>query len=217
MPIQPQEEDLELARRISREARAAGLKVVLSGLGGDETLFGYPSFHDVPNAVRKLRGLAAIPGLGVLLRSSLQHLGGERLSAKYAGAVEYGGTLAGAYLLRRALFMPWEIPSVMDAGMAREGLAELDTLNRLENQHVVNGSTSLFGSARTPTCAPGGAAWTVQVPIYGPEKVVRAQMEYCKEQFAKIPGARFNEGGIRTFLIKNPVRIFVSKNLMMLD
>ena len=32
------------------------------------------------------------------------------------------------------------------------------------------------------------------MPIYGPEKVVRAQMEYCKEKFAKIPGARFTEG-----------------------
>jgi (+)-pinoresinol hydroxylase len=61
----------------------------------------------------------------------------------------------------------------------------IDTLNKLENQHVVNGSTQLFGT---------GASWQVQVPIYGPEKVVRAQMEYCKEQFAKIPGCRFTEG-----------------------
>jgi 4-cresol dehydrogenase (hydroxylating) len=61
----------------------------------------------------------------------------------------------------------------------------IDTLNLLENQHVVNGSTQLFGS---------GNQWQVQVPIYGPEKVVRAQMEYCKEQFAKIPNSRFTEG-----------------------
>ena len=61
----------------------------------------------------------------------------------------------------------------------------IDTVNLLENQHVVNGSTQLFG---------GGAQWQVQVPIYGPEKVVRAQMEYCKEKFAKIAGSRFTEG-----------------------
>jgi 4-cresol dehydrogenase (hydroxylating) len=61
----------------------------------------------------------------------------------------------------------------------------IDTVNLLENQHVVNGSTQLFG---------GGAQWQVQVPIYGPEKVVRAQMEYCKEMFAKIAGSRFTEG-----------------------
>lgn len=61
----------------------------------------------------------------------------------------------------------------------------VDTLNLLENQHVVNGSTQLFG---------GGNTWQVQVPIYGPERVVRAQMEYCREQFARIPGSRFTEG-----------------------
>jgi (+)-pinoresinol hydroxylase len=70
----------------------------------------------------------------------------------------------------------------------------LDTLNRLENQHVVNGSTQLFGSARTPATAPGAAAWTIIAPIYGPEKVVRAQMEYSREQFGRIKGARFTEG-----------------------
>jgi 4-cresol dehydrogenase (hydroxylating) len=69
----------------------------------------------------------------------------------------------------------------------------IDTLNLLENQHIVNGSTQLFGGfgARPGATQP---AWTVQVPIYGPEKVVRAQMEHCKELFAKIPNARFNEG-----------------------
>ncbi|RYZ57454.1 MAG: FAD-binding oxidoreductase, partial [Proteobacteria bacterium] len=53
----------------------------------------------------------------------------------------------------------------------------LDTLNKLENQHVVNGSTQLFGGAFGGPAGDGQRpAWTVQVPIYGPEKVVRAQM-----------------------------------------
>jgi asparagine synthase (glutamine-hydrolysing) len=53
-------------------------------------------------------------------------------SEKYAGILEYGGTLGGAYFLRRALFMPWELPALMDAGMAAQGVAELDTLARLQ-------------------------------------------------------------------------------------
>jgi FAD/FMN-containing dehydrogenase len=64
-------------------------------------------------------------------------------------------------------------------------VALVDTLNLLENQHVVNGSTGLSGRGET---------WSAQLPIYGPEKVVRAQMEYCKEKFAKIPNSRFTEG-----------------------
>jgi 4-cresol dehydrogenase (hydroxylating) len=67
----------------------------------------------------------------------------------------------------------------------------LDTLNRLENQHVVTGSTGLFGGGLGGFGAQG---WSVTAPIYGPEKVVRAQMEYVREQFAKVPGARFVDG-----------------------
>jgi 4-cresol dehydrogenase (hydroxylating) len=70
----------------------------------------------------------------------------------------------------------------------------LDIMNLLENQHVVNGSTSLFGGMRIPGMPGGGAMWTLQLPIYGPEKVVRAQMEHCREKFAKVPGSTFTEG-----------------------
>lgn len=70
----------------------------------------------------------------------------------------------------------------------------LDTLNLLENQHVVNGSTQLFNGSFGSRAAPGAPAWTVNVPIYGPEEVVRAQMAHARRQYAKIPGARFVEG-----------------------
>jgi FAD/FMN-containing dehydrogenase len=68
---------------------------------------------------------------------------------------------------------------------AEDAIPLVDTLNLLENQHVVNGSTSVGGT---------GANWQATLPIYGPEKVVRAQMEYCREKFAKIPGSTFTEG-----------------------
>lgn len=70
----------------------------------------------------------------------------------------------------------------------------LDTLNLLENQLIVNGSTQMFGVLPGMPQAPGAAAWTMQAPVYGPEKIVRAKMEYVREQFSKIPGARFTEG-----------------------
>jgi len=48
-------------------------------------------------------------------------------SPKYAGLLEYGGSYAGAYLLRRGLFMPWELPEVLDADLARTGWQDLQT------------------------------------------------------------------------------------------
>jgi asparagine synthase (glutamine-hydrolysing) len=54
------------------------------------------------------------------------------ISPKYAGLLEYGGSYAGAYLLRRGLFMPWELPEIMNPDMARAGWEELQPLVRLE-------------------------------------------------------------------------------------
>jgi len=79
-------------------------------------------------------------------------------------------------------------------------VALLDTLNLLESQHVVNGSTQLYygdltniyGSVREVT--PGAPAWSLILPIYGPEKVIRAQLEYARDKFARVPGMRFAEG-----------------------
>ena len=46
--------------------------------------------------------------------------------------LEYGGTYGGAYLLRRGLFMPWELPGILDGEFVRKGWEELGTLARLE-------------------------------------------------------------------------------------
>src|SRR5262249_49710348 len=53
-------------------------------------------------------------------------------SPKYAGLFEYGGSYSGAYLLRRGLFMPWELPQVLDADFARQGWKELQSLPSIE-------------------------------------------------------------------------------------
>jgi 4-cresol dehydrogenase (hydroxylating) len=68
----------------------------------------------------------------------------------------------------------------------------LDVLNKLENQHIVNGSTQIFGGPDRPVA--GSPTWSIQVPIYGPEAVVRAQMDYAKAQFTAIKGVKFTAG-----------------------
>src|SRR5205814_493244 len=56
---------------------------------------------------------------------------GQFTSPKYAGVVEYGGTYGGAYLLRRSLFMPWELKDLLDPATVRSGLNQLGLLSRL--------------------------------------------------------------------------------------
>ena len=47
------------------------------------------------------------------------------MAPKLASLLEFGGTYSGAYMLRRAIFLPWELPKIMDPEMAAEGLAAL--------------------------------------------------------------------------------------------
>jgi asparagine synthase (glutamine-hydrolysing) len=125
---------------VSMAAAQSGLKVALSGLGGDELFGGYPSFREIPGMVRLLSPFRLFPGFGRMFRRIsapvLRHL----TSPKYAGLLEYGGTYGGAYLLRRGFFMPWELPEILGDKIAREGWEELQPLMRLEQ--TVHGDAS---------------------------------------------------------------------------
>ncbi len=79
----------------------------------------------------------------------------------------------------------------------RDIIPMMDTLNLLENQHVVNGSTQLGGGgAFGGGGGGGGPAWTLTLPIYGPEGVIRAQLDYAREKFSAIEGSRFVENDL---------------------
>src|SRR6185312_15459001 len=45
--------------------------------------------------------------------------------------LELGGSFAGAFMLRRGLFMPWELERVLDRETVQEGLAALRPLDRV--------------------------------------------------------------------------------------
>ena len=117
---------------VSRVAQQSGLKVALSGLGGDELFAGYPSFRQIPSIVKALRPLRSLRPLARSFRVVTAPVIKRWTSPKYAGLLEYGGSYAGAYLLRRGLFMPWELPEVMDPDFARAGWRQLEPIAAIE-------------------------------------------------------------------------------------
>ncbi|MGC8534731.1 MAG: asparagine synthase (glutamine-hydrolyzing) [Rhizomicrobium sp.] len=121
---------------VAKAAREAGLKVALSGLGGDELLAGYPSFSDLPHWRRRFGAVAQIPFLGCALRvlGSKVFPARARSQPKALAMLEYASSLPGAYLLRRGLFMPHELPALVGEEMTRAGLRRLRPLQRLAGQ-----------------------------------------------------------------------------------
>ncbi len=93
---------------ISRAVRAAGVKVILSGQGGDEVFGGYPTFRRIPRMVAAHRMVAALP-------RSVRHgiAWGARtwasaapITAKLAAYLTSSGDAMVCYAITRQLFHP---------------------------------------------------------------------------------------------------------------
>lgn len=126
---------------VSKVAGDLGLKTALSGLGGDELFGGYPSFQDIPRMVSALSIPSRVPLLGEIFRHLFQKFPSH---PKFAGLLKYGGTYAGAYFLRRGLFMPWELDDLLDKDLVREGLAGLSPIHHIREALKPDPGTS-FG------------------------------------------------------------------------
>jgi asparagine synthase (glutamine-hydrolysing) len=112
---------------VSHAAATRGLKVALSGLGGDELFGGYPSFRQIPRMVTWGRRIPARAALGRGLQKLLRSMPLWLVPPKAAGLLACSGDVASAFLLRRALYLTDELDALLDESWLTEGLERLAT------------------------------------------------------------------------------------------
>ena len=119
---------------VSYIAKKYGSKVIISGVGGDELFFGYPSFKRIP----RLNNLLKIFPHSNLINHFFKNyiypvLKKNTLNTKYSGIYEYGKNLESAFLLQRSLFLPHEVKEFLTPQIFESGFDELHTLTNMNN------------------------------------------------------------------------------------
>ena len=131
---------------ISKAASEAGSRAVLSGLGADEVLAGYPSFDDVPTYSRALSLIQNISKFGIPIDKLADlSITKRRFHPKLKGFSHCSkDTFISAYRIKRNLFLIHELDLFFDEAFIKQGLEELaqhesqliKDLNKIQNIYL---------------------------------------------------------------------------------
>jgi asparagine synthase (glutamine-hydrolysing) len=104
---------------VSRAATEVGLKVALSGLGGDELFAGYSTFANVPRLSRLVHAAWFVPAalrraIAPLLSSLVKQSNSPDAAQKVRAAWTNPGALPHPYYFARTLFPPGRIDKLID-------------------------------------------------------------------------------------------------------
>lgn len=129
---------------VSEAAVQAGLKVAVSGVGGDELFGGYETFDRVPRILETRGRLTNFDFLFAPAARIAEMMPGGRIASRVSKALRHGTDYAGAYFAERSIFTEKEVrkllvPDVADAveGAVDELRAVID-LDRLKERERVS-------------------------------------------------------------------------------
>jgi asparagine synthase (glutamine-hydrolysing) len=86
--------------------------------------------------------------------------------------LRYGGSYPGAYLLKRGLFLPRELPRIMDPDLARDGLRRLAPLDLIRTALTPSGRGAPRRDRSAPRSAFGKVA-TLESSLYMRNQLLR--------------------------------------------
>jgi len=115
---------------ISQHTRAAGIKVALSGLGGDELFAGYSTFRSVPRMERFAGAWRHVPyALRTPLANTFSALApASDQNRKLTALVRGNGNLLHPYFLSRELFSPGQTDELLTAVTPEDRVAACEPL-----------------------------------------------------------------------------------------
>lgn len=110
----------------SKAVAEHGLKVVVSGVGGDELFQGYSSFDRLPRLVSRWRRWSRLPGAMALAQAAADAQARRSGKPRWRYMPQWARTLPGAWWGGRGLFAPSELAGLMGQEIAMEALEDFD-------------------------------------------------------------------------------------------
>jgi len=117
----------------SKAASELGLKVVVSGVGGDELFQGYSSFSELPALVRRWSAASRLPGMKTAASFAMEIQARRSNNPRWRLLPELARSIQGAWFLRRGVASPEELPALMGLEVASEVGAMLNPVRCVED------------------------------------------------------------------------------------